>query len=270
MKGHLIVNLLLTLVFELLFCMTLIIGSRIYFSSDFGAVYNLAIQFKQGDYAAIVPKDSYLSFWPQQYGIIFVYEMLMRLFGKTNGMLIQLMNIGLVLLGTLAGYGILWKLSPRRSAVTAYSLLWIGFFPFFFHAAVAYGDIPATCLILVAVYCMMCAFEPKGHRGLWMTAASVSVILATVFKKNVLVCLVALVLVSAVMLLKKFEAGKVLWLLLTFILAMGAVPFIQKTYEMRAGQESGRGIPMVSFIAMSVQEGLGGQVAGADTIQICL
>ncbi len=257
-RGHLAAHIAVTLIFEVAFCLSLILGSRIYFGSDPGAVYNLAVRFMHGDYSAVIPKDSYLAIWPQQYGIIFIYEVIMRILGKTNGMIIQFMNGMLVVLATLAGFGILWKISPKRSSVTAYSLLWIGFFPFFFHVTSSYGDVPATCLSLMAVYCMIQAFEPVGHRKLWMTAASAAIIFACIFKKNALICLVAIMLVSIVMVLKEFEIRKVLWLLLTFILAVEAVPFIQKTYEIRAGQESGGGIPMLSFVAMSMQEGLGG------------
>lgn len=70
--------------------------------------------------------------------------------------------------------------------------------------------------------------------------------------------MIAVLLVSAVFLLKKFDVKKVLWLLLTLVLAFAAVPTIQKSYEARAGRESGRGIPMIACIAMSMQEGLGG------------
>lgn len=256
-KAHIIINIAITLIFELIFCLSIIMGSGIYFRSDVGAVYNLAVRFLHDDYSSIMLRDSYLGLFPQQYGIIFIYEMMMRILGKTNGMIIQLMNIALVISGTLAGYGIVWKTFPKRSSITAYSLLWISFFPFFFHAPAAYGDLPATCLVIIGVYFVLQMFQKSRHEIIWMTLAAAAIVLACIFKKNALVCLLAIALVSIVMLLRKFDWKRALWLLLIFFLAIMSTPFIQKTYELRSGQESGRGIPMITFVAMSMQEGLG-------------
>ncbi len=252
-------NIAITLLFEMVFCLTLIIGSRIYWGADAGAVYDLAVRFGQGDYSAVAAQDSYLALWPYQYGIIFIYEMLMRCTGIINGKLIQLMNLALMTMGTLAGYGVLWRISPRRSSITAYSLLWMTFFPFFFQITLAYGDVPGICLVIVAVYFTLRVFDEGVRRGaLHMFTASAAIILACIFKTNVRICLIAMLLVSAVMLLRRFDMKKVLWLLLTLFLAVSSVPIIQRCYEERAGRESGSGVPMVTYIAMSMQEGLGG------------
>lgn len=257
-KKYITVHIVITLFFEIAFCLVLMWGSRIYWDSDAGAVYDLAVRFAQGDYSAVVPRDSYLAIWPFQYGIISVYEILMRCVGTFNGKLIQAMNLGLLSAGTLASYGILWKISPRRLSVTANSLLWMTFYPFFFHATIAYGDLPAICLVLVAVWFLLRVFDGSGHKGVNMILTSVALIFACIFKTNTLICLTAVALVSGVLLLKKFDVKKVLWLVLTIILSVQAVPTIQRIYEIRAGQESGDGIPMITYIAMSMQEGLGG------------
>lgn len=257
-KRYVAANIVITLLFELTFCLWLMIGSRIYWGSDPQAVYDLAVRFTQGDYSAVVPRDSYLALYPFQYGIISIYELLMRCTGILNGKLIQLMNIGVMMAGSLAGYGILWKITPRRSSVAVYSILWMTAFPLFFHAMVAYGDLPATGLVLVALYFLLRTLGDGERRGLHMILATAACILACIFKTNARVCMLAILLVSAVYFLKNFDWKKVLWLLLTLVLAFSAVPLIQKSYEIRAGQESGSGIPMIAWIAMSMQEGLGG------------
>lgn len=164
-RRYIAANIAITLFFEMAFCLSLIIGSRIYWGSDAEAMYDLAVRFAQGDYSAVVPKDSYLALYPFQYGIISIYEVLMRCTGILNGKLIQLMNIGLMMAGTLSGYGILWRISPRRSSVTAYSILWMFSFPFFFHATEAYGDLPATSLVLVAVFFLLRIFDNASPGG---------------------------------------------------------------------------------------------------------
>lgn len=151
-----------------------------------------------------------------------------------------------------------YKMVAQKSAVIAYGLLQITFFPFFFYVAVAYGDLPATCLTTIAVYLLMHVFEGKRFQIFWMISATFVLILDCMFKRNALICLIAVILVSLVMLFKKFDGKRMVWLLLTAFFAVMAVPFAQKTYEIRAGQESGKGIPMITYISLSMQQGLGG------------
>lgn len=255
-KKGIVINIMITLMFEIVFLVFLFKDSIIYYSTEAGAVYNLAVQFLNGNYAAIAPIDSYLAIYPQQYGIILIMEIMMRILGTTNGLIFQLMNITLVILFTLAGYGITWEICPDINAISVYTLLQITFFPICFYTATVYGDLPATCLTVIAVYLLVRVFKGAKYQVVWRSLASLAIVFSCIFKKNALICLIGIVLVSLVILMKKFEVSKFLWLLLTIILAVMANPLIQKTYELRAGQESGEGIPMITYISMGMQDGL--------------
>ena len=257
-KRCMIVCISVTILFELLFCLSLIIGGKYYFSSDAGVLTNLALRFMEGDYSAVSPKDSYLTFHPHQYGMIFIFETIMRVLDVKNGMIFQLMNIVLVLLGTLSGFGIVWKIRPCITGIIGFSMLQITFFPLFFYVAVAYGDLPSICITLMAVYCLMNIFEGKRYVGLWMLLTTILLIVNCLFKKNSVICLIAIVLVCLVEQLRHFSVKKCIWLVVTVFAVLLTGPMIQKYYEGLAGRESGKGMPMVTYIAMSMQEGLGG------------
>ncbi len=256
-KKYIGLNITITILFEIVFCVFLIWGSKIYFRSESGAVYDLAIRFVNNDYSAVIPTGSYLAIHPQQYGIIFILEVIMRMLNVKNGLIFQLMNIFLLVCSTLATYGIIWKINSKKTALTAYSIFQITFLPLMLYVPVAYGDLPSTCLILISVYFIIKIFENTKFMIMWMILATGTITLSCMFKKNSLVCLVAIILSVIAILLKRCDIRKFLWIMITACLAIASVPSIQKFYEWRADSESGKGIPMVAYISLSMQEGLG-------------
>ena len=91
-----------------------IMGAKELPSSDAKSCYDLAVRFLHSDFSAVIPRDSYLSLWPYQTGLIFVMEKMMRIFRTTEPCFFQIVNILYCALGFVGSYGLLKEFTDRE------------------------------------------------------------------------------------------------------------------------------------------------------------
>lgn len=241
--------------------------------SDPAKVYQIAMQWRQGDFTAF-DEGAYLFVYPFQSGIVLFFYLLSFLFGEGNFVGIQLVNVAFL----AVIYGLLVKLSglfgtaageraegfERRrwglqTAVYLALLVWV---PLSFYVTYLYGILPGMALSLGAVYFAQRYLASRRLR--YIAAASLCMGLATVIKMNCLIYLVAiacfLVCDAAALLFfseeKRRKEGAVS---LLFILCMGLSVLLcthlsNALVERIAGRELSEGEPMLSWVVMGMQE----------------
>lgn len=232
-------------------CVLRIFITRSVPNADPAMVYWAARYFSIGTYDFMGP-EGYLNLYPQQYGLIALYEMLFRIFRQNSYKLIQCMNACCIVAAVFAGYHITNSWFENKRINFYYLLLVSGCLPLFMYTTFVYGDIPAITLALFMVW-MFTLYCKKRHR-LYLLSGVVFGVSAVLLKKNMLVVFIAVTIIMAIYACKeKCYAGFLLCLVM--FIAAGAADFgIKQIYEKRSGYEVGEGIPTILWIAMGMQE----------------
>lgn len=236
--------------------------TRLYPGSDPAKVYQVAMQWRRGDFSAYA-EGGYLFRYPFQAGIILFYYLLSFLFGIDNYIGLQFVNV----IALVVVYGLLVKLSALfwqedkklPAAVYAALILWV---PLSFYVTYLYGILPGMALSLGAVYFVAKYLHTRRYR--YIVPAALCMGLATVIKMNCLIYLVAIacfLLYDAldVALLTKKELGKqwivsLLCLVLMGLSVAGCNKLCSLYVEHLSGYEAGEGAVMVSWVVMGLQE----------------
>ncbi len=137
--------------------------TQLYPGSDPAKVYEIAMQWRQGDFSSF-DEGAYLFCYPFQSGIVLFFYLLSFLFGEGNFVGLQLVNV--VFLAVI--YGLLAKLSgvfgvdagedmegfekKRKGLQTAVYLGLLVWVPLSFYVTYLYGILPGMALSLGAVY----------------------------------------------------------------------------------------------------------------------
>ncbi|MBD5504997.1 MAG: hypothetical protein HDR09_15025 [Lachnospiraceae bacterium] len=236
--------------------------TRLYPGSDPAKVYQIAMQWRRGDFSAYA-EGGYLFRYPFQAGIILFYYLLSFLFGIDNYIGLQFINV----IALAATYGLLVKLAglfwqedeKLPSMVYAALILWV---PLSFYVTYLYGILPGMALSLGAVYFAAKYLHTRRYR--YILPAALCMGLATVIKMNCLIYLVAIACflfydALDITLLTKKELGKqwivsLLCLVLMGFSVAGCNKLCSRYVEELSGYKAGEGEVMVSWIVMGLQE----------------
>lgn len=223
--------------------------------SDPKSCFDIALRFYQGEYGAVVPQGSYLSLCPYQTGLIFILEKTMRLFNNTTPLLFQHINCFYLLLIIASGYGTLCLLTDKMEGRIIYLLLMVTWWPLIFNVSEVYGDMPALAWMMFSGMCfLLLQRAPKQWQKVALGIAFAGgTIMACIYKRNCLIYVIALVLVTAVMQLRKMQGVLAVMVAATAIISMLGTGFTQKYYEALADNICGPGMPAISYLAMGLQ-----------------
>lgn len=239
-----------------------ILATRLYPGSDPAKVYQIAMQWRRGDFSAYA-EGGYLFRYPFQAGIILFYYLFSFVFGIDNYIGLQFINV----IALAAVYGLLVKLSgifwPEDenlpSGVYAALILWV---PLSFYVTYLYGILLGMALSLGAVYFAAQYLHTRRYR--YIVPAALCMGLATVIKMNCLIYLVAIACflfydVLDIVLLTKKELGKrwigsIACLVLMICSVAGCNRLCSRYVEYLSGYEAGEGEVMVSWVVMGLQE----------------
>lgn len=220
-------------------------------SADAGVLCQVSGLVYNGEYGTMIP-PGYMSYFPHQFGLVFVLEILYALFGGKNYVAFQYLNVLLVILMVYAAYKII-DLLFENDFISIYFTLMAAFnAPIILYTAYVYGDIPATSLGMVVVwnavkYC-------KTDSRLAIPGMIVPSVIAGMVRMNSLVIVLA---VSIVLLLCGIKRGKpqnFIIVVSMFALILIVNDSIPQMYGKRAGMEVPEGIPYVSWLVMGLQD----------------
>jgi len=247
-------------------CITaiLIVFSKSAPTSDPYTVYHIATQLAIGNTSVIHPTDSYLSYYPQQIGLVAFYEPLIRLWNSLSTGLhaYHFLKIIYAFLGVVIFYFqylIVHSLFQNDRTDFIYILLSAANFPFIMYTSYLYGEIPSFAAVTIGIYCylrMFNALSEENKRQAWIFSIPTLLFLtlSVMIRKNSLIIIIAVVLVSVFTWLKNKQHLLLIFALLCTICATNILPLCQSYYEHRAGNTLKTGVTATSYFAMGMQE----------------
>ncbi|MBR1930177.1 MAG: SGNH/GDSL hydrolase family protein [Lachnospiraceae bacterium] len=234
-------------------------------SADAMSVFSMAEELARGNLSLIHPTDSYISYYPQQIGLIAFYELLIRLwnllpFGMRAYPAIQALYVLLACVIVLYQYKSVHLLWKNDSIDCLYLLLAGANLPLLMYTSFVYGEIPSFAAVSMGSYYLLKVLkndEPALkwrdkliNSGLSLLALTLSVLL----RKNSLILIIAVVIVVLLQGLRERKPLLLLYALLCMLCAVSILPLVQKAYEHRADSTINSGVPAISYFAMGMQE----------------
>ena len=260
--------LLFTFAFFVLSGLLLLFFSRTVPAADALSVYNCAKQIAEGDLSSIQPTGSYLSYYPQQIGLIAFFEPCFRLFHlfpihAEYYHLLKLIYIALTL-------GIVYYLHKLTVLLLASSFSEeVGCFflllcclnaPLIFYSSFLYSEIPSFLALTFGLYHLAIVLERPSDFFPHAVYSVLGTALSVLLRKNSLIFIIAITITILCTCLKvsrndKKHALRLLVLCaVTLFFSMTILPCAIKLYELRAGSHLKSGVPAMSYFAMGMQE----------------
>lgn len=248
----------------LLCCAVFIVFSKTVPAADAYSVYDIASSLAMGNTSVIHPTDSYLSYYPQQVGLVAFFEPIIRLwnllpFDLPAYHFIKVIYAFLGIVIFLFQYLTVHTLFHNDRTDIIFILLSGANLPFIMYTSFVYGEIPSFAAVSIGIYCFLrflCALRESRKRESLVACilALLFFTLSVMLRKNSLIIIIAVVLVSLFSWLKERKHLLLLFAVLCAICAVSILPLVQKGYELRAGNTLKSGVTATSYFAMGMQE----------------
>lgn len=286
--------LVFTLTFVFGLGILLILFGRTVPSADALSVYNAAAEWILGNTDIIHPTVSYLSYYPQQIGLMAFLELLLRIWNLTGLSVPAWHFIKLVYVCLLCGavwfqYLSLQYLWPEnyKKISCCYLVLVCCNLPMIMYSSFVYGEIPSFAALSVGCYLLLRllgSVSPGGsyrdnvsrNDALSVTAhdsvprmlcqilftgfgSILFLTLSVLLRKNSLIPVIAVLLVLLFETLRpdrnsKMRLGLLIMAVCLAVTSVGILPLVQKCYEKKAGNTLSSGVTAMSYLAMGMQE----------------
>ncbi len=268
----------------------LIVFGRTVPAADALSVYNAAAEWILGNKDIIHPTVSYLSYYPQQIGLMAFLELLLRLWNLTGlsapaWHFVKLVYVCLLCVAVLFQYRSLRYLWPDdwEPVSCCYLILVCCNLPMILYSSFVYGEIPSFAMLSVGLFLLLklladCipahSVETASPDGTHVVGTSHALSAVTVFtalgsilfltlsvmlRKNSLILIIAVLLVLFFEALRPGRSGRACIGLMAMavcltITSVGVLPLVQKCYEKKAGNTLSSGVTAMSYFAMGMQE----------------
>ena len=286
--------LVFTLTFVFGLGILLILFGRTVPAADALSVYNAAAEWILGNTDIIHPTVSYLSYYPQQIGLMAFLELLLRIWNLTGLSVPAWHFIKLVYVCLLCGaiwfqYLSLQYLWPEnyKKISCCYLVLVCCNLPMIMYSSFVYGEIPSFAALSVGWYLLLrllgssspdssyrdnvsrndapsvTAYDyvPRMLRQILFTGfgSILFLTLSVMLRKNSLIPVIAVLLVLLFEALRpgrngKMRLGLLIMAVCLAVTSVGILPLIQKCYEKKAGNTLSSGVTAMSYLAMGMQE----------------
>jgi hypothetical protein len=258
--------LVFTLTFVFGLGILLILFGRTVPAADALSVYNAAAEWILGNTDIIHPTVSYLSYYPQQIGLMAFLELLLRIWNLTGLSVPAWHFIKLVYVCLLCGaiwfqYLSLQYLWPEnyKNISCCYLVLVCCNLPMIMYSSFVYGEIPSFAALSVGCYLLL-RLLGSSSRILFTGFGSILFLtLSVMLRKNSLIPVIAVLLVLLFEALRPDRNSKMRLVLLIMavclaVTSVGILPLVQKCYEKKAGNTLSSGVTAMSYLAMGMQE----------------
>ena len=258
--------LVFTLTFVFGLGILLILFGRTVPAADALSVYNAAAEWILGNTDIIHPTVSYLSYYPQQIGLMAFLELLLRIWNLTGLSVPAWHFIKLVYVCLLCGaiwfqYLSLQYLWPEnyKNISCCYLVLVCCNLPMIMYSSFVYGEIPSFAALSVGCYLLL-RLLGSSSRILFTGFGSILFLtLSVMLRKNSLIPVIAVLLVLLFEALRpgrngKMRLGLLIMAVCLAVTSVSVLPLTQKIYEKKAGNTLSSGVTAMSYLAMGMQE----------------
>ena len=248
----------------------LILFGRTAPAADAMSVYSAAQSLATGDTSVIHPTESYLSYYPQQVGLLAFFELIIRLWnllpiGLEPYHFIKCLYVVLTCVIVLYQYKTVHALWDDDRADCIYLILAATNLPMIMYSSFVYGETPSFAAISIGLYYLVVLLKtnstdqeqsPIPGRQIatqWVLSLT-GLILAVMLRKNSLIIIIAVALVVLLEWCRSRRHLLLLYCCLCVTLSLTILPVTQKIYELRADNTLQTGVPAMSYFAMGMQE----------------
>ena len=243
----------------------LIVFGRTVPAADAMSVYSIAGALAKGDVSVIHPTESYLSYYPQQVGLVAFLEILIRFWNVIAAAVpawhfikgIYVLLVCLIVFFQYKTIPLLWSQNADEISCV-YLLLVIFDLPFVMYSSFVYGEIPSFTAFAIGLYFLLKLLRERAeHPALCGSASVFFFALSVMLRKNSLILLIAVILVIAFDALRHPGAKALRRIFLCACIGIFGVfvlPLVQKGYELRSGSTISSGVPATAYFAMGMQE----------------
>lgn len=234
-------------------------------------VYEIVQNCAQNNFTDI-DKNSYLSVYPHQIGLVFFYEPLLRLWNLLGinadaYVFFQFINLLLTLVLIYFLYKLTDKFFSDSFVCACFLLLSIGFLPLYFYILRVYGDLPSLTFFVMGLWAFTEIISPKSvplrtsgsirkqriSKFFLYLFNIVCFILCVATRKNSIIGLIALIIITFCVILHQKRWTLFLLICSYLLIAFFTLPAIQTFYETRAENKLDDGTPPIAYIAMGMQ-----------------
>ncbi len=219
-------------------------------------------QFMDGDYSSITNPGGYIYTWPFQLGYVGFGQIMALIFGKSNYIAWDIVQLLCILMSVYLIYCITYELFEDRETCGIVAFLSLGALFYYNYVTFIYGDILSMAPQTLSLYMMIRYIKREKIRYALISAISIAV--AILLKTNSEVTLIALlmVLIGSGFSKKNKQSDNSRRLLFRLLLAVvflfitfGLKKGVDRYYCNRVGiEEMPSGSPAWSHIAMGMQE----------------
>lgn len=273
--------LVFTLTFVFGLGILLILFGRTVPAADALSVYNAAAEWILGNTDIIHPTVSYLSYYPQQIGLMAFLELLLRIWNLTGLSVPAWHFIKLVYVCLLCGaiwfqhlsLQYLWPENYKKISC-CYLVLVCCNLPMIMYSSFVYGEIPSFAALSVGWYLLLRLLggvspdsssrdnvsPGDSYRIIFTGFGSILFLtLSVMLRKNSLIPVIAVLLVLLFEALRpgrngKMRLGLLIMAVCLAVTSVGILPLVQKCYEKKAGNTLSSGVTAMSYLAMGMQE----------------
>ena len=270
------------LMFAGILCLVIILSVRGTAVTDGLTLDEIINAFDKGDYSSLA-KGGYLFVYPFQIGYVAIGQLLSALFGPSNYLVYQLINLISVLLTIVYLYFTTWELFEDKRVCDIFALLSFLLFFFYVYSVYVYNDIWSVAPGIMALYYEILYLKKQKVKH--EIVAGICLGVACLLKTNLYIALIAMAILLAVDLLNRFigfsekdfdknrfgikkaemkrpGVGEIIltFALITFLAICALLPLkvIGNKYATIAGLENfPAGVPKTTYFAMAMQEGEG-------------
>lgn len=259
-KKRIKILLLLALAWCLMAGAALILFSKTVPAADAMSVYSIAECLARNDTSVIHPFESYLSYYPQQVGLVAFFEILIRFWnllpiGLPAYHMIKCLYVILACVCVVLGYMIVHLLWNNERKDVCYIALAAFNFPFIMYTSFVYGEIPSYTALLAGIYFLLRLLRTATRQSMPDFLLSLLFFTLSVFlRKNSLIVIIAVVIVALLQAVRDKRAMLAIFACLCAILSVTVLPLTQKYYEHRSGNSISSGVTATSYFAMGMQE----------------
>ena len=230
--------------------------------ADAWTVYQMADAVSGNDLSVIDPRNSYMSYYPQQIGLTtFLAGILWVLHHFTLPIaefhVIKFLYVVMICIATVAQYRVVRRLWESDAACCIYLFISAINLPYIMYSTFLYSEIPSYCFFSLGVWFLTEIMAKEYKRPQRIVLAGFSVVfftIAVMLRKNILVLMIAVLIATVFHFLKTKRPE---WLIYTGVCAICCItilPAVVAVYEHAAGRELYSGVTAKSYFAMGMQD----------------
>lgn len=218
--------------------------------ADQKAVLTFATNFSKNNYNDL-GKYGYLYSHPLQLGCVLGMEFIIRIIHSSKWIVLQNLNVVFIVGCSVLLYMISQLMYKDEKNQKILSILMSMCFVLPLYSVVVYGNIYGFMFSLLSILFLLKYYE--NNKNIYVLLIPLMIGISIMFKSNYEICAIAIIISLVLELINRFNIKTLIIIFLILIVLFGTNPLVYKIVELRTGVKPNDGIPMITYIAMSIQ-----------------